>query len=73
MAKKNPERTGVSFLGLLAILFIGLKLAGHIDWSWLWVLAPLWGPVAVCLSVIVLAGIVWLFADAVERWQKGRR
>lgn len=24
------------------IVFIALKLAGDIDWSWWWVLAPLW-------------------------------
>lgn len=43
----------------LALLFIGLKLTGHIDWSWWWVLAPLWGPAAVILTI---AGsvIVWM-------------
>lgn len=35
-------RRGSSFLSLLALLFIGLKLTGHIDWSWVWVLSPLW-------------------------------
>ena len=34
------------FMSLLAVMFIGLKLAGIIAWSWWWVLAPLWGPVA---------------------------
>ena len=27
---------------LLLIVFIVLKLAGQIEWSWLWVLSPLW-------------------------------
>ena len=27
---------------LLTLLFLGLKLAGSIDWSWWWVLSPLW-------------------------------
>lgn len=27
---------------LLTVLFIGLKLTGYIDWSWVWVLSPLW-------------------------------
>lgn len=44
---------GPSFAGLLAILFIGLKLGGVIAWSWWWVLAPLWAPVA--LAVVALA------------------
>jgi hypothetical protein len=48
----------VSFVGLLAILFIGLKLAGFIAWSWGWVLAPLWLPVAVVLCIALLGVIV---------------
>ena len=27
---------------LLALLFVGLKLAGQIDWSWWWVTSPWW-------------------------------
>ena len=33
----------VGFFGLLTIVFVTLKLIGVIDWSWVWVLAPLWG------------------------------
>ena len=40
---------GVDFLGLLQILFIGLKLTGYVDWSWWWVLAPVWIPVCIAL------------------------
>lgn len=32
----------VSFLPLLGLLFIALKLGFVIEWSWLWVLAPFW-------------------------------
>lgn len=45
---------GISFLGALAILFIGLKLAGLISWSWWWVLAPLWIGFAVMVSIVVI-------------------
>ena len=44
------------FLGLLLILFIGLKLTGHIDWAWHWVLAPLWLPLAIA-GVLILLGL----------------
>jgi len=54
---------GVGFTGLLAILFIGLKLGNIINWPWLWVLAPLWIPVAIILGVIILA----LFLTGVDR------
>ena len=42
--------------GLLAILFITLKLTGVITWSWLWVLAPIWIPFVII--VFILASIV---------------
>lgn len=41
----------IGFAGLLALLFIALKLTGVIAWSWLWVLAPLWIGVALVLVV----------------------
>lgn len=36
---------GLSFLSTLQIAFIVLKLTGFIEWSWLWVLSPIWLPV----------------------------
>ena len=44
---------GIGFLGMLTILFIGLKLTGYITWSWWWVLAPLWGGLAVVILLVV--------------------
>jgi hypothetical protein len=32
----------IGFAGLLAIVFIVLRLTNVIAWSWLWVLSPLW-------------------------------
>ncbi len=29
------------FTSILGLMFIWLKLTGHIDWSWWWVLSPL--------------------------------
>jgi hypothetical protein len=43
---------GIGFAGALTLLFIGLKLGGVIDWSWWWVLAPMWIPVVVVLLVL---------------------
>ena len=31
----------------LTLLFIGLRLTGYIDWSWVWCLAPVWVPLLV--------------------------
>ena len=47
---------GIGFTGLLTIVFIILKLCGIIEWSWWWVLSPLWisAILWVILVVIVL-------------------
>lgn len=50
---------GINFLGLLTILFIGLKLTHNIDWSWWWVLAPMWIPFAVILGILLLVAILY--------------
>lgn len=48
----------IGFCGALTILFIALKLCGTINWSWLWVLSPLWIGLAVGLVVLAIASIV---------------
>ncbi len=44
---------GIGFCGLLTVLFVGLKLTNYIDWSWWWVLSPLWIPLAIALAIIM--------------------
>ena len=57
----DKETTGgVSFFGVLTVLFIGLKLSGIIHWSWMWVLAPIWAPSAIILVVLVVTYVVML-------------
>jgi len=59
MKNNSTASGGIGFFGLLAIVFITLKLCGVIAWSWWWVLAPLWIPAAI---VIVLIAIVFICA-----------
>lgn len=54
MSKESSASGGIGFGGLLAAIFITLKLVGVIHWSWWWVLAPLWGPVAVFLAIMIV-------------------
>ena len=51
---KKRSRRGPGFCSLLGLMFIGLKLTDHIDWSWWWVLAPLWIPAVLVLLVIAV-------------------
>ena len=55
---KSTTSSVIRFSGLLAILFITLKLTGVITWSWLWVLAPIWIPFVIVVFVLIIAGIV---------------
>lgn len=55
MNKNNSTSGGIGFTGLLTIVFIVLKLCHVIEWSWLWVLSPIW------ISFIISIGIIiWL-------------
>jgi len=55
------------FLSALLLLFVGLKLAGAIEWSWWWVTAPFWVPLAISLLCYAVAGIAWVFTPEEER------
>ena len=50
---------GIGFTGLLAVAFIVLKLTGFIDWSWWWVLSPIW----ISVSIVVLLAIIYFWLD----------
>lgn len=59
MSTQSNSRTngGIGTTGLLGVAFIVLKLTGVINWSWWWVLAPLWMPVGI---VFILAIPIFL-------------
>lgn len=48
----------IDFSGFFTIFFIVLKLCHIINWSWVWVLSPLW----ICFAIIVIIVII-LYGD----------
>lgn len=59
----DTKTGGISFLGVLTIAFIVLKLCGVISWSWWWVLSPIWIPLAFSVGIwIILAILGIIFA-----------
>ena len=77
--KSDSTSGGIGLTGLLFVLFLGLKLGHVIDWSWWWVFAPLWMPLALVLVIYVFAllfvALVWgvgairdFFAWATKGW-----
>ena len=55
---KQTTRTGISFTGALTLIFITLKLTHVIDWSWMWVLAPMWMPITLILALLIIAFVI---------------
>lgn len=62
MAESFSSNGSIGFTGLLTIAFIVLKLLGYINWSWWWVLSPVW--ISAILVVLLLGVIVGLKAWA---------
>jgi transcriptional regulator with XRE-family HTH domain len=68
---ENSEKTiNLSFFGIVAIIFIILKLTGTITWSWLWVLSPLWIGLILCAIIIAVALIIMKIIIKNKNWQK---
>jgi hypothetical protein len=63
----------IGFPGLLAILFIGLKLAGVINWPWIWVLAPLWIGFAFLLVIVAFYLVILAWSVIMEDRARTRR
>lgn len=58
---------GVGVCTVVGIVFLILKLTGLIDWSWWWVLAPFWIPIAGVITFIIIALLVKLIQHLFER------
>jgi hypothetical protein len=67
MSKESTSSNGgIGFVGLLTIVFITLKLCGVIDWSWWWVLSPLWISISLVGSFLVLFFLGFVFVELMK-------
>jgi hypothetical protein len=66
MSNAQTSGGGVGFCGLLAIVFITLKLTHYIDWSWWWILAPLWMPFIVVGFIIVMMLFAFILKEILK-------
>jgi len=55
---------GLSFEAVLIIVFITLKLTDNIDWSWWWVLSPIWISASTAVLVFIIGIIAFVWKDA---------
>ena len=76
MSEKSSSSSssgGIGFAGLLTIVFITLKLLGVIDWSWWWVISPIWITVVIVISIIVGFFVFVAVVDYLDERAKVRR
>lgn len=64
-SNKTPVVT-INFSGLLLTAFIVMKLCGVINWSWWWVLAPLWGLPAIILVILGVMAIGYIINESTK-------
>lgn len=56
----SVQSGGIGFVGLLTIVFVTLKLCKVINWSWIWVLSPIW--ISLIIYIVVFVPIlIWIF------------
>jgi len=58
MKNNNNTSSGIGIDVILTIVFVILKLCGIINWSWWWVLSPLWIGFAFLVVCIVVIAII---------------
>lgn len=66
----SSSSSGGGVVGLLGVLFVGLKLTGYIDWSWWWVTLPFWGGLALILIIGFVLFIVWAIYELLSVYFK---
>lgn len=54
---KNTSSESIGFWSLLGLAFIVLKLTGVINWSWWYVLMPLYGGFILVMGILLIYGV----------------
>ncbi|WP_293826146.1 hypothetical protein [uncultured Parolsenella sp.] len=63
----SGQHGGITLMGALAVLLIGLRLAGLIDWPWWAVLLPMWGPLALVALLVLVIAVLEIAIDAAKK------
>ena len=63
----DNSSSSIGFIGLLTIVFVTLKLTGVIEWSWWWVLSPIWITAAVVCMILAILLVAYCVVYGVKR------
>jgi hypothetical protein len=59
MSNKQESTSGEFLLIGVFLIFLTLKLCDVIEWSWWWVISPLWIPFVLCIVLVIGVTIWW--------------
>lgn len=71
-SNNTGQSGGLGLAGVLAAIFVTLKLTGNIGWSWWWVLSPVWISAAIAVLALLVVGGVALIAGGRSTRRSGR-
>ena len=69
----NGSKVGLGFTECLQLIFIILKLCGIIEWSWFWVLSPIWITVGLVVFIAAILFIVGMYQVKKDEQEKNQR
>ena len=72
-SSSSSSSGGIGFVGMLTIVFIVLKLTGYIDWSWWWVLSPIWITALIVIGILILVGVGVLGWLGIKTYRENKR
>ena len=67
--ENNTKKGGLGFCGILTLIFIILKLIDKIDWSWWWVLSPLWLPTGIIIGIFLIIVIICIIGEFIKDYR----
>jgi hypothetical protein len=65
MSKTKTVNVSFPLGSIMTVIFVIAKLTGLITWSWIWVLGLLWIPLAILVTIGVVAFLVAILAAIV--------
>jgi hypothetical protein len=62
---KNNNKITIGCISPLTVIiflaFFFAKIFDKIDWNWWWVFSPLWIPTILCLIILFIIGLIYLW------------